>query len=104
MSGGRERETNRWELGLRWRDRLSGELEMIADIIEIERAKRSIRDVAVARANKAGERRSVSTEDASTDDFSTNDASMARALRAVWRSMSRREPKSPAANVDRARG
>jgi hypothetical protein len=57
---------------------------MIADIIEIERAKRSIRQVAIARAGKVAELPAVSMDG----------SSMARALRAVWRAMRRREVES----------
>ena len=83
-----------WELALRWRDLLSGELEMIADIIEIERAKRSIRQVAIARAGKVAEFPAVSMDG----------SSMARALRAVWRAMRRREVKAPATKSRQASG
>jgi hypothetical protein len=61
-------------LGVRWHDRLFGELELIGDIIEIERAKHSIREVAFARA-----------------------------LRAVWRVMSRRKREAPMTGSGRAR-
>jgi hypothetical protein len=67
---------------------------MIADIIEIERAKRSIRQVAIARAGKAAELPAVSMDG----------SSMAVALRAVWRAMRRREVEAPATDLDRARG
>ena len=67
---------------------------MIADIIEIERAKHSIRQVAIARAGKVAEFPAVPMDG----------SAMARALRAVWRAMRRREVEAPVTNSRQAGG
>jgi hypothetical protein len=72
---------------------------MIADIIEIERAKRSIRQVAIARAGKVAELPAVPM-----DGSSMAGSSMVLALRAVWRAMRRRKVETPVTDLDRARG
>jgi len=67
---------------------------MISDIIAIERAKHSIREVAIARASKTAELPAAPVDD----------GSMVRALRAVWRAMSRRKREAPVTNSRRAQG
>jgi hypothetical protein len=72
---------------------------MIADIIEIERAKHSIRQVAIARAGKMAEFPAVSM-----DGSSMAGSSMVLALRAVWRAMRRRKVESPVTKSRQAGG
>jgi hypothetical protein len=72
---------------------------MIADIIEIERAKHSIRQVAIARAGKVAEFPAVSM-----DGSAMAGSSMVLALRAVWRAMRRREVEAPVTNSRQAGG